>query len=104
MVYKIVSTTKTKRTAVSQLFTFFLNSTSCFGVGCITTITITQSLIMVNLGKCPDGMFRCSNGDCIESVYCCDGEKDCKDGSDEDPAKCRGKGVALFENIFFVYS
>ena len=32
---------------------------------------------------CPEGLFRCDNGNCIDPNYKCNGKKDCKDGSDE---------------------
>ncbi|XP_063051835.1 low-density lipoprotein receptor-related protein 2 isoform X2 [Engraulis encrasicolus] len=35
--------------------------------------------------RCRLGMFACKDGsDCVPSSHVCDGEKDCKDGSDED--------------------
>lgn len=38
---------------------------------------------------CPESDFKCkSSGRCILSSWACDGEPDCKDGSDEDPAMC----------------
>lgn len=39
---------------------------------------------------CPTDKFRCkSNGRCIPFNWQCDQEKDCPDGSDEDPELCR---------------
>lgn len=38
---------------------------------------------------CPESDFKCrSSGRCILSSWACDGEPDCKDGSDEDPSVC----------------
>ena len=38
---------------------------------------------------CPENQFKCrSNGRCILGAWKCDGDKDCADGSDEDPAIC----------------
>lgn len=33
--------------------------------------------------ECPDGRFKCKNGQCIQFSYACDGSGDCSDGSDE---------------------
>ena len=33
--------------------------------------------------ECQQGHFRCASGKCIRSSWRCDGENDCKDGSDE---------------------
>lgn len=33
--------------------------------------------------------FTCASGQCIPKTWKCDGEPDCVDGSDEDPAFCR---------------
>lgn len=41
----------------------------CFGTSCE--------------GKCEDDEFMCTNGDCIDKMYYCDGHPDCNDGSDE---------------------
>lgn len=39
---------------------------------------------------CPESDFKCkSSGRCILESWRCDGDADCKDGSDEDPAVCR---------------
>ena len=33
--------------------------------------------------KCPMGNWKCANGICVPSLYVCDGEDNCGDGSDE---------------------
>lgn len=33
--------------------------------------------------KCEQGHFACPSGNCISSVWLCDGQKDCEDGADE---------------------
>lgn len=33
--------------------------------------------------KCAEGHFACPSGNCISSVWLCDGQKDCEDGADE---------------------
>ena len=37
---------------------------------------------------CPEGMFTCSNNQCIPSVRRCDNRQDCADGSDESVQLC----------------
>lgn len=32
---------------------------------------------------CPTGMFRCSEGKCIPSLWVCNYQKDCEKGEDE---------------------
>lgn len=42
------------------------------------------SLQLVSHGqKCEEGHFACPSGNCISSVWLCDGQKDCEDGADE---------------------
>ncbi|KAK6630731.1 hypothetical protein RUM44_002900 [Polyplax serrata] len=38
--------------------------------------------------SCAPGQFLCRNKQCIESMWKCDGDADCTDGSDEDPEMC----------------
>ncbi|XP_076665930.1 low-density lipoprotein receptor isoform X5 [Andrena cerasifolii] len=44
-----------------------------------------------SIHKCSDSEFKCTNGRCIPANWHCDGDRDCPDGSDEDPAVCRSK-------------
>lgn len=37
---------------------------------------------------CGPESFQCDDGDCSVKSWVCDGEKDCKDGSDEKPEMC----------------
>ncbi len=39
--------------------------------------------------ECGIDQFKCKNGRCIPKRWQCDQEKDCSDGSDEDPSNCR---------------
>ncbi|XP_063881494.1 prolow-density lipoprotein receptor-related protein 1-like isoform X4 [Scylla paramamosain] len=45
---------------------------------CSTNVTT------LNSSYCPQGMFRCKNGICLEYTYLCNGHNDCGDFSDED--------------------
>ena len=38
---------------------------------------------MCQIGACPRGSKHCSNGQCVNQAYFCDGQDDCGDGSDE---------------------
>lgn len=42
---------------------------------------------MPDMRKCSDKEFRCTDGSCIAEHWYCDGDTDCKDGSDEE--NCR---------------
>ncbi|KAG1655606.1 Fibropellin-1 [Nymphon striatum] len=45
---------------------------------------------MCNVEACPKGSFHCGNGKCVNTMFQCDGQDDCGDGSDEIrcPALC----------------
>ena len=50
---------------------------------------------------CPEGLFRCGNGQCIDPLYKCNGKKDCNDGSDESVALCGPVGKTQHGDIIF---
>jgi len=53
-------------------------------VACVLpTITVPR--------ECTDKEFKCANGRCIPERWQCDNERDCSDGSDEDPKTCHKK-------------
>ncbi|KAM9207475.1 LOW QUALITY PROTEIN: apical endosomal glycoprotein [Dugong dugon] len=47
--------------------------------------------------SCPLGQHHCRNKACVEPHQLCDGEDNCGDGSDEDPATCSHHTVTDFE-------
>nr|XP_022341960.1 basement membrane-specific heparan sulfate proteoglycan core protein-like isoform X4 [Crassostrea virginica] len=56
----------------------------------IATLDV-QSLVPPTLppsGPCRPGEAVCQNLQCINADYRCDGDRDCEDGSDEDPSLC----------------
>jgi hypothetical protein len=46
-------------------------------------------LYLPDMRKCSDKEFRCSDGSCIAEHWYCDGDTDCKDGSDEESCRKR---------------
>lgn len=58
---------------------------------------------------CPEGLFRCGDGQCISQSFKCNKNKDCRDGSDESIALCGPVGKnqhelsPLFEWVISLY-
>lgn len=53
---------------------------------------------------CPSGMFRCSEGKCIPSLWVCNYQKDCEKGEDEfqscQPPECDNGQFSCGQYIF----
>ena len=45
---------------------------------------------------CREDQFTCADGQCIPGMWSCDGDTDCRDGSDEAPATCERCGDVNF--------
>nr|XP_012626333.1 atrial natriuretic peptide-converting enzyme-like isoform X2 [Microcebus murinus] len=53
-------------------------------VDCIF-VDLALSTLKHNLSAChSQGLVECRNGQCVPSAFQCDGDEDCKDGSDEE--------------------
>ncbi|XP_055375508.1 low-density lipoprotein receptor-like [Condylostylus longicornis] len=53
------------------------------------TIFVSYLAIVVSSQEeCENGMKACDNGQCINTDFWCDGEKNCDDGSDESIISC----------------
>ncbi len=53
----------------------------------MVNITCELFFSIPDMRKCSDKEFRCTDGSCIAEHWYCDGDTDCKDGSDEE--NCR---------------
>ena len=50
------------------------------------------------LTDCKIDQIKCDSGRCVSKAYVCDGEQDCKDGSDE-PKECEKFTCAVYLNV-----
>lgn len=53
-----------------------------------THLRCPPALVSAVYHTCEASSFQCHNGHCIPQRWACDGDADCQDGSDEDPASC----------------
>lgn len=66
----------------------------CAAVPQLSSDTVTPqlrclpALVSAVYHTCEASSFQCHNGHCIPQRWACDGDADCQDGSDEDPATC----------------
>lgn len=58
------------------------------GTPCSGTVPPPPALVSAVYHTCEASSFQCQNGHCIPQRWACDGDADCQDGSDEDPANC----------------
>eukprot|EP00116_Pleurobrachia_bachei_P017944 sb/3478206/ len=66
----------------------------------VTYITSSDCLL-VSVGACSVGMFKCSNNLCIDAALECDGTDDCGDNSDETSTTCYNR-VALRMSVLLL--
>lgn len=50
----------------------------------VLTFIYQMNILIFFFEECQPNEVSCRNGDCIQKIWVCDGEKDCKDGSDEE--------------------
>lgn len=62
---------------------------------CVCAISPIDKPIISEV-PCSNKQFRCASGDCIHNSFVCDGEQDCKDGSDESLTECKIEGKEYF--------
>ncbi|KAJ8870464.1 hypothetical protein PR048_029486 [Dryococelus australis] len=63
---------------------------ACGELGAAVGNILTMACVLLAEHKeCRADMFRCDASRCITQYWVCDGDYDCVDGSDEDPAHCK---------------
>ncbi|XP_073997613.1 modular serine protease-like [Rhodnius prolixus] len=67
---------------VSYLLILLFGSTYCLNTSSNSIFRFTRQT------RCLGDQFRCKNGQCVESFAVCDGETNCRDGTDETQAVC----------------
>ena len=45
---------------------------------------------------CPSNMFECDDGECVLLVHVCNGQEDCRNGTDERTDVCGEKHLLIF--------
>ncbi|CAH1121148.1 unnamed protein product [Ceutorhynchus assimilis] len=77
---------------VTLIFIAVLCCLSCFSIG-------SPGINVKKDSHCSLRQFTCANKKCIPIPFVCDGENDCEDNSDENPAEC-SKNVTCGKNEF----
>merc|ERR1712088_408303 len=49
---------------------------------------LLSSLLFISVSGCPGGQWRCESGECVVLEAQCDGQSQCRDGSDEAADQC----------------
>lgn len=91
---------------------YFLNLPRCtcilLQLACAATFVIGavhySHMNISGTQECKDTEFKCTNGRCIPNIWHCDGDRDCPDGVDEDPAFCSKLQSFIMHGIISPYT
>ncbi|XP_047507981.1 very low-density lipoprotein receptor-like isoform X3 [Pieris napi] len=87
--------------AVCLIFVFCILSSACASIydDDFDSYTKAYDYLSSESRTCTSSEFRCKTGRCIPMSWRCDNEKDCSDGSDEEPGTCTDQRNCTINNF-----